>query len=255
MPRFSRWASTNLWQIGTTENELGQKIPVYKSMNKGQIDSFFKQLAGIIDKHNLYFDKISKSKLSRIVNNIEMNNIYEIIEDPVNLIQATTSVDGTTGPLKSIADESPKAKDAKYRTPGNFVNKLYSIIENQVGKQAIGICAVGLKTFFGLTQYNNHILNYGTEEDQKRLILGRNGITIGTKIYKTLSNIRALNPITIKDDELLSALAQVGNDYDSALILSALLSLATDSRYIIKSRVCRIKYPVNSGKTIRVSNY
>ena len=26
-----------------------------------------------------------------------MNNIYEIIEDPANLIQATTSVDGTTG--------------------------------------------------------------------------------------------------------------------------------------------------------------
>ena len=72
------------------------------------------------------------------------------------------------------------------------------------------------------------------EEQQRRLILGRNGITIGDKIYKTLSNIRALNPITIKDDELLSALAQVGNDYDSALILSALLSLATDFRTLIK---------------------
>ena len=81
------------------------------------------------------------------------------------------------------------------------------------------------------------------------------GLTIGDKTYKTLANIRALNPVTIKNDELLSALAYVGNDYDSALILSALLSLATDSRHIIKSRVCRIKYPVNSGKTIRVSNY
>lgn len=229
MPMFSRWASTHLWKIGVTQNELGQEVPIYKAMNKEQIDSFFQQLARLIDKHNLYFDKMSKSKLSRIVNNIEMNSIYEVILDPVNLIQATTSVDGTTGPLKDEAKKSNKAKDAKYRTPGNFVNKLYSIIENQVGKQAIGICAVGLKTYFGLTQYNNYILNYGTEEEQKRLILGGQGITIGGKTYKTLANIRALNPVTIKNNDILSALAEAGNDYDAALILSALLSLATDN--------------------------
>jgi hypothetical protein len=33
-----------------------------------------------------------------------------------------------------------------------------------VGKEAIGICANSLKSFFALTQYANYLLNYGTAE-------------------------------------------------------------------------------------------
>lgn len=198
---------------------------------KEHFDSIFQKLKGIVDKHNLYLDKIDKDKLSTIINNYTMMSMYNTIIDPVNLIQAQTSVDGTTGPLKAETKKSAEGKEAKNRTPGNFVNKYQSIVENQVGKEAIAICATGLKAFFGLSQYNNWVLNYGTSEQQSRLLLNNThmGHIIGGNIYKTLANIRSKDPNTITNADVLEALSQVTNDNDAALTLSALLSLATDN--------------------------
>lgn len=199
--------------------------------NRGQFNSLFQKIKEIIDNHNLYLDRIDKDKLSTIVNNYTMVSMYNTIIDPVNLIEAQTSVDGTTGPLKDETKKSAEGKEAKNRTPGNFVNKYQSIVENQVGKEAIAICATGLKAFFGLTQYNNWVLNYGTAEQQSRLLLNNNhqGHLIGSKVYKTLANIRSKDPNTITNSDVLEALSQVTNDNDAALTLSALLSLATDN--------------------------
>lgn len=199
--------------------------------NRGQFNSLFQKIKEIVDHHNLYLDRIDKDKLSTIVNNYTMMSMYNTIIDPVNLIEAQTSVDGTTGPLKDETKKSAEGKEAKNRTPGNFVNKYQSIVENQVGKEAIAICATGLKAFFGLTQYNNWVLNYGTAEQQSRLLLNNNhqGHLIGSKVYKTLANIRSKDPNTITNSDVLEALSQVTNDNDAALTLSALLSLATDN--------------------------
>lgn len=199
--------------------------------NREQFNSIFQKLKEIVDHHNLYLDRIDKDKLSTIVNNYTMMSMYNTIIDPVNLIEAQTSVDGTTGPLKDETKKSAEGKEAKNRTPGNFVNKYQSIVENQVGKEAIAICATGLKAFFGLTQYNNWVLNYGTAEQQSRLLLNNNhqGHLIGSKVYKTLANIRSKDPNTITNSDVLEALSQVTNDNDAALTLSALLSLATDN--------------------------
>lgn len=207
-------------------------LVTFKFQNPMQVLAIFDELQNIANKHNLYFDKLSKYSLSKVVNNYTMYSMYRTIADPVNLIQAQTSVDGTTGPLKSVANQSSEGKEAKFRTPGNAFNKFQSIVENQVGKQGIGICAVGLKGFFGLTQYNNYLLNYGTPEQQERLLLGSDhkGYILGGKIYKLLANIRSKDPNSITNDDVLEALASVTNDNDAALVLSALLSLATDSR-------------------------
>lgn len=199
--------------------------------NFNQFNDIFEKIKNIIDDHNLYLDNISKNKLSTIINNYTIMSMYNTIIDPVNLIEAQTSVDGTTGPLKDVAEKSSEGKEAKNRTPGNFVNKYQSIVENQVGKDAIAICATGLKSFFALTQYNNYILNHGTEEQQKRLLIGYSGAGkyIGGKRYNTLANIRPKNPTTILNEKVLQALSNVTNDNDAALTLSALLSLATDN--------------------------
>lgn len=204
--------------------------------NRQQFNNLFQEFKNIIDKHNLYFDKIDKNKLSRIINNHTLKSMYDTIIDPANLIQAQTSVDGTTGPLKQQTKNSIENIEAKTRTPGNFINKYQSIVENQVGKEAIAICATGLKAFFGLTQYSNYVLNYGNNEQQSRLLLGNNhkGHIIGGKLYKTLANIRSKDPNTITNADVLEALSQVNNDNDAALTLSALLSLATDFRTLIK---------------------
>ena len=206
-------------------------LVTFRFQNPMQVLAIFDELQNIANKHNLYFDKLSKYSLSKVVNNYTMYSMYRTIADPVNLIQAQTSVDGTTGPLKSVANQSLEGKEAKFRTPGNAFNKFQSIVENQVGKQGIGICAVGLKGFFGLTQYNNYLLNYGTPEQQERLLLGSNhkGYILGGKTYKLLANIRSKDPNSITNDDVLEALASVTNDNDAALVLSALLSLATDN--------------------------
>lgn len=140
-------------------------------------------------------------------------------------------MDGTTGPLKKESNKSSEAKEASTRTPGNAINKFEGIVENQVGKKGIAICATGLKSFFGLTQYCNFLLNYGTAQDQERILLGSDhrGVVIGGKTYKTLANIRSKDPNTILDSKIMEALASVTNDNDAALTLSALLSLATDN--------------------------
>ena len=210
-------------------------------ININHIPTIIKTFKNLADNHNLYFDSLSGYNLTIAVNNFTMHSMYNIIVDPVNLIQAHTSVDGTTGPLKEVAKENTEEeRAAKTRTPGNFINKYESIIENQVGKESIGICAVGLKSFFALTQYNNYILNYGTAEQQERLLFGskHKGITFNSiidphskkqSVFKTLANIRSKDPNTITNNDVLEALASVTNDNDAALVLSALLSLATDN--------------------------
>jgi len=81
--------------------------------------------------------------------------LYEIIIDPINQLEAQSSVDVIVGPMKNIAATSTKAKVQRTFTPGNFLNKFKSIVENMVGKDGIAICATGLKAFFGLTQAYN----------------------------------------------------------------------------------------------------
>lgn len=220
---------TQLQKVAASLMDKG--MVTFKFQNPMQVIAIFDELENIANKHNLYFDKLSKYSLSKIVNNYTMYSMYKTIADPVNLIEAQTSVDGTTGPLKSVANQSLEGKEAKFRTPGNAINKFQSIVENQVGKQGIGICAVGLKGFFGLTQYNNYVLNYGTPEQQERLLLGSDhqGYVLGGKTYKLLANVRSKDPNSIINDDVLNALASVTNDNDSALVLSALLSLATDN--------------------------
>lgn len=204
---------------------------IAKGLTSEHIPSLFAQLKEIADNHNMYFDNLSKYNLSKVVNNYTMYSMYRTIEDPVNLIQAQTSVDGTTGPLKKKSNESSEAKEASTRTPGNAINKFEGIVENQVGKKGIAICATGLKSFFGLTQYYNFLLNYGTIDDQQRILLGSDhrGVIIRGKVYKTLANIRSKDPNSITNSDVMEALASVTNDNDAALILSALLSLATDN--------------------------
>ena len=195
-----------------------------------QVSKIFDKLEKIVNKHNLYLDKLSKYNVSKITNNHEMYCAYNIISDVVNLVQAQTPIDSTTKPLKSIADKSLEGEEAKSRTPGNAFNKFQSIFENQVGSKGIGVCARGLKAFFGLTEYNNYVLNYGNSEQQQRLLLNSNhqGHIIGGKLYKLLANIRTKDPNSITNADVLSALSQTTNDEDAALVLSALLSLATD---------------------------
>lgn len=196
-----------------------------------QFNDIFVKLKEIIDDHNLYLDNISESRLEHIINNSIIYNTYNSIIDPVNLIQAQTSVDGTIKPFKDIGKLSKEAQDALYRTPGDFITRYKGIKDNAVGKDCVGISASSLKAFLALTQYCNMILNNGTTEQQERLLTGNDheGIFFKGRYYKTLANIRSKDPNTILNANLFDALSEVANDEDAVLLLSSILSLSVDN--------------------------
>ena len=192
------------------------------NVNSGEIIQMFDSLASIVNKHNLYVN--NSDNVEAFTKNYVVEQMYRIAKNPSNLIQAQTSVDQTTGEPKDLADEfSTAGKALKKATPGNTGNKFQSIEDNHVGKDVIGISAVGLKSFFALTQYANTVLKQGDPEAVDRLL--SNPITFNGNTYYTIANANGRN---IENADILAKLNTL-NSKDAALMISALLSLATDN--------------------------
>lgn len=168
-----------------------------------------------VNKYNAYLQNIknSRQKIDAIKNNIE-TQIYNIILNPKNQIEAQVSVDSATKPFKDLAAQSPRAEDSNRSTPLKFTSNIHAISDNSVGKQGIGIAAVGMKSYFAATQYFNWVVKYGTPEEKENL---KFNVQIGGKVYTQLSNVEGL-----ENSE--------NWDYtDFAVYLSAVLSLSTDN--------------------------
>lgn len=192
------------------------------NVDGGEIIQMFNSLASIVNKHNLYVN--NSDAVEAFTKNYVVEQMYRIAKNPSNLIQAQTSVDQTTGEPKDLADEfSTAGKALKKATPGNTGNKFQSIEDNHVGKDVIGISAVGLKSFFALTQYANTVLRQGDPEAVDRLL--SNPISFNGNTYYTIANANGKN---ITNADILAKLNTL-NSKDAALMISALLSLATDN--------------------------
>lgn len=192
------------------------------NVDGSEIMQIFDSLASIVNKHNLYVN--NSDNVEAFTKNYVVEQMYRIAKNPSNLIQAQTSVDQTTGEPKDLADEfSTAGKALKKATPGNTGNKFQSIEDNHVGKDVIGISAVGLKSFFALTQYANTVLKQGDPEAVDRLL--SNPITFKGNTYYTIANANGRN---IENADILAKLNTL-NSKDAALMISALLSLATDN--------------------------
>lgn len=174
-----------------TFNETGLPAPISPIMI-GNIDVSYKviqEIKKIVDKHNMYISNIKNNDtLENMIKNFMMHEMYDIINDPINLIEAQAPIDLQTGLPKKIANSSPRAMDSIKANPGDFTTNIHGIVENQTGKKGVGICAVGLKSFFALTQHYNATLRNGNPRELQRLILGRNGITLLGKTYYSLAN-------------------------------------------------------------------
>lgn len=180
----------------------------------------------ILKAINRYNNYLSRIRDTRLLDNIHKNyiehSIYSIINNPVNQIEAQNSVDFITKPYKDLAAKSPMASDSLKNGPGAFTTNIHAIINNQVGKKCIGIAAVGLKSFFAITEYfNNAIRNnqYLPLHDINLEFWVDDHHRVSTETYKYIANVNPYNRNDIKSI----------NDQDFALCLSALLSLATDN--------------------------
>ena len=236
------------------------------------VNEILDQLKEIIDEHNTYLNEINPKKQEQVLNNFMIHNELEIIKDPVNLFQSQTPVDKATGPLKDIGNNSKKGNATKHKGPGNAGNKTEGIVNTQTGKQCVGVCAVGAKTFLAGTQFINTILNSKNHEDQQLLLFGPKGkgytfaftqVIDGKEVtvYKTFKSIANVKPLSFGEtseefpfgdviannvadtiynirkkygdhptnEQMIELLGTISTDEDALILISALMSLATDN--------------------------
>lgn len=232
-------SENGLLNIKTSGNVLRSQIAqalgelMGKSISEEELLQAFDSLASMVNNHNLCAKR--SESVEAFTKNYVVEQMFRVAKNPSNLIQAQTSVDETTGEPKDLADKYSQAGALlKKATPGNIANLFQSIEDNHVGKDVIGISAVGLKSFFALTQFANTVLRQGDQEQLRRLFshpitfgytTDENGNQIPAEYY-TIANA------TTKDLQLNKEILDVlnrCNERDAALMISALLSLATDN--------------------------
>lgn len=177
----------------------------------------------IINNHNEYLSEADPKKRESIIKNYATTQLFNIIEDPINRLQADSSVDVVTGPVKNLAKSSPKATVQNDFTPGNVVNKYQSIVENMVGKDGIAICATGLKSFFALTELYQLMLKDGKADN---LLFD---VKIAGKHYNGLANGFIKDYVNIHNTKLQDYLFEQLWESDAANNMSAFLGLSTDN--------------------------
>lgn len=182
-----------------------------------------KYIAEQINEHNQYINDDSVEDFSK---NYIVSSMYKIGVDPANLIESQQALDSITEQPKSIANSTKKAKK-EAESLGNtasFATNIHGIAQNMAGKKGVGICAVGLKNYFALTARYNEVLANGTPEEVERL---KSEVTIAGQKFRMLANVYTTNEVNAA--LLGEILSQLDQGQDQALVLSALLSLATDN--------------------------
>ena len=196
-------------------NKVGYIPPAKDS----RYDKFVEQLKQMVNDHNNY---ISNDKAEDFSKNYVVSSMYKIGLSPANMIESQQAMDSITDPLKSVANNTIKAREESLENPAGFTTNIHGIAQNMAGKKGVGICAVGLKSFFALTSRYNEVLRTGTIEEQERL---KSDVIIAGKKYQMLANAYGTN---ISNQAIAQVISELSNQ-DQALVLSGLLSLATDN--------------------------
>ena len=214
---------------------------ILSNFTNKEIDSALKQLGRILDGHNLTINKASKTQQKLMARNGIIYGMFETTNRPVNLIQSQTSVDDTTEPFKKKGEEAAAFKDLVTFTPGNAINKVQAININQVGKDGIAICAVGMKVYSAWIEYTNSLLNHGSALQQKNLIISPTGLWRFGYLRDQVTGVRNKTQGRLVANAFIRAMDRIKNktvqdtakcidqDVDAVIQLSALLSLATDN--------------------------
>ena len=212
----------NIKQLSILINALNSFGQIPKVMSNDLMEA----VQRTVNQHNTYFTEGSSDAKDAVVNYIS-SNMFQISSDPVNLVQAMTSVDQQTDYVKEeIANKSPLAEQSKHFDKGNIMSIFRLLRLTLSGKQNTGIEASSLKVMEAINQYQDVILNYGSDEEQKSLI---KPINIGGYNIGLICNAYCKNIANIKSKEVYDALQEIDNDNDQAIWLSAFLSLSTDN--------------------------
>lgn len=178
-----------------------------------------------VNAHNTFLLKNQVAKEAAI--NYISHQTFKISSDPVNGIQAQTSVDLLTEYIKNKAKDSKLAKQADHFDAGNTMSQFRQMRLTLSGKSSTGIEASALKVYEAEYQYVCQILNYGTTEQQQRLL--SENLNILGKNIPLIANAYAKNIANIKDKKIYDVLKNIDQDNDAVTWISAFLSLSTDN--------------------------
>lgn len=214
-------------QLGILLNAYNQfGMTISDATYLGADQEMVQNITKMINEHNTFFEGSFASDPKDAVVNFISSTMFQISSDPVNLIQAMTSVDQQTEVIKDKASTSKLAKQSQHFDKGNIMSTFRLLRLTLSGKQDTGIEASSLKVMEAINQYQDQILNYGNDEEQRSLI---KPINIGGYDIQMICNAYCKNIANIKSKEVYDALQQINNDEDQALWLSAFLSLSTDN--------------------------
>lgn len=214
-----------------------------------------------INSHNNYLSELKSNHIdvSDNIKNFISFNMFDIIANPVNIIQAQSSIDDAVNIFKDRADKTEKAQIKDRNQPGNSYSKMLELSTNTTGKSVISISASAMKALLGITNATNHALNTLDPNEIINVIFDIDiagehytiaGNSYSEKLVRNKFNFRKrreqanlIEDINVRNEELekikleeqgfntfaYNALTNAKNEEDALLILSALLSLATDS--------------------------
>ena len=183
-----------------------------------------------INKHNLSLSKNSRNLQDALINFIS-TSMYGVSKNPINQIQAQSSVDASDGAVKRTKDMAKQSEYSKKLiefNPGS-ITSLYRMTKLTLGgKTNVGITASSLKTFEGLTQYTYNVLNHGTTDRISALLTDR--IFVGHHV-QMIANPYQQNKQNFLPFDVYLALQNVAarSDFDAYLWYSGILSLSTDN--------------------------
>ncbi len=211
---------------------------IIKTFTKiGSIIPELENTRDIVDKHNTFFlDKNGKSnkKLDRkkreALYNFVSLKVKNISKNPINLIQGQSGIDVATDSVKDLVKPGGKF-DRLSTTPESSDSRttyarMRQLVLTLTGKDDVGIVASAMKVFEAISHYYYKVLAEGTVEEQERLL---SNVWVLGKNLRLIANSFVKNKDSIKSDSVLEAYENVDNTQDAFIMMSALLSLATDN--------------------------
>lgn len=192
----------------------------------------------IVNEHNKFLNAKS-FKTEEALKNFLVSRTMSVSKDAANVLEAQTSVDAVTQPLRDRADKSQFGRKDARNGVGNYFSKVLAKYTNMQGKDGIAITASqGMKTFYALSAYYNYILE--NRPDKAESLLFKN-ITLGDTQERLLRNAWIKDPekYDFAQEENLRAVAEaLKMNYEDvenvALILSGVMTLATDNAKELK---------------------
>lgn len=200
-----------------------------------------------INRHN-------KFKSSSGFKNYMIMNLLETSDNPKNHVASYSPISfGDYEDIKSSLAKSNTNKEILSLYDGHSMFKQQE--NNAIGKAVIGIAATGLKNYFALIKYYADYYNSPTEKtnldnaffykelnlgDQNVILTKIAGLNLNDKAFELLKSNLTTNFSTgifkkkdgsnYSEDEIKYLINQISRpDVDAALIISSILSLATDN--------------------------